>query len=56
MSDSAVSIPNPVVSGVQKKDADYVFYELTRSICPNRKRVTDARHVSGIVNFGALIV
>jgi hypothetical protein len=25
-----------------KKDADYVFYELTRSICPNCLRVIDA--------------
>ncbi len=26
----------------QKKDADYVFYELTRSICPECRRVIDA--------------
>jgi uncharacterized radical SAM superfamily Fe-S cluster-containing enzyme len=26
-----------------KKDADYVFYELTRSICPNCRRVIDAQ-------------
>ena len=25
-----------------KKDADYVFYELTRSICPVDRRVIDA--------------
>jgi hypothetical protein len=25
-----------------KKDADYVFYELTRSICPECRRVIDA--------------
>ncbi len=43
MNDSAVSIPNPVVSDVRKKDADYVFYELTRSICPNCKKVIDAK-------------
>ena len=43
MNDSAVSIPNPVVSGVRKKDANYVFYELTRSICPKCKRVIDAK-------------
>src|SRR5258708_7559268 len=43
MSNSAVSIHNPVVSGVRKKDADYVFYELTRSICPNCKKVIDAK-------------
>ncbi len=28
-----------------KKDADYVFYELTRSICPNCRRVIDAQIV-----------
>ena len=27
----------------QKHDADYVFYELTRSICPNCRRVIDAQ-------------
>ncbi len=27
----------------QKRDADYVFYELTRSICPTCKRVIDAQ-------------
>ena len=43
MSNSAVSIPKPVVSDVRKKDADYVFYELTRSICPNCKKVIDAK-------------
>ncbi|MBI2150113.1 MAG: radical SAM protein, partial [Acidobacteria bacterium] len=26
-----------------KKDADYVFYELTRSICPKCRRVIDAK-------------
>ncbi len=28
-----------------KKDADYVFYELTRSICPNCRKVIDAQIV-----------
>jgi tetraether lipid synthase len=28
---------------VQKHDADYVFYELTRSICPTCRRVIDAQ-------------
>jgi len=28
-----------------KKDADYVFYELTRSICPVCRRVIDAHVV-----------
>ena len=27
----------------KKKDADYVFYELTRSICPECRRVIDAQ-------------
>ena len=27
----------------RKKDADYVFYELTRSICPKCRRVIDAQ-------------
>ena len=26
-----------------RKDADYVFHELTRSICPNCRRVIDAK-------------
>ena len=43
MSNSAVSISKPVVSGARKKDADYVFYELTRSICPQCRRVIDAK-------------
>ena len=29
----------------KKKDADYVFYELTRSICPNCRKVIDAQIV-----------
>ena len=28
---------------MQKADADYVFYELTRSICPECRRVIDAQ-------------
>ena len=28
-----------------KKDANYVFYELTRSICPDCRRVIDAQVV-----------
>lgn len=27
----------------QKRDADFVFYELTRSICPDCRRVIDAQ-------------
>ncbi len=30
---------------MQKQDADYVFYELTRSICPECRRVIDAQIV-----------
>ena len=26
-----------------KQDADYIFYELTRSICPDCRRVIDAQ-------------
>lgn len=44
MSGSNVSIPDPAGSA-RKKDADYVFYELTRSICPNCKRAIDAKIV-----------
>ena len=38
-----MSNPNPVVAPAfdPKKDADYVFYELTRSICPQCRRVVD---------------
>ena len=31
------------ISGARKKDADYVFYELTRSICPRCRKVIDAQ-------------
>jgi uncharacterized radical SAM superfamily Fe-S cluster-containing enzyme len=36
--------PSPLLpaSPELKKDADYVFYELTRSICPECRRVIDA--------------
>ena len=33
-----------------KKDADYVFYELTRSICPECRKVIDAK----ILPWGSL--
>lgn len=36
------SIPLMPTSPELKKDADYVFYELTRSICPECRRVVDA--------------
>jgi uncharacterized radical SAM superfamily Fe-S cluster-containing enzyme len=36
--------PTPVLEPKpQKKDADYVFYELTRSICPECRKVIDAK-------------
>lgn len=35
-------MPSPTTTAVIKKDADYIFYELTRSICPDCKRVIDA--------------
>ena len=31
------------MSGTYKKDADFVFYELTRSICPDCRKVIDAQ-------------
>ena len=34
------------MSATQKRDADYVFYELTRSICPECRRV-DRRAKAG---------
>ena len=30
-----------VAAVAEKRDADYVFYELTRSICPDCRRVID---------------
>ena len=45
MSNPIVSIPDRPDKNAGKKDADYVFYELTRSICPNCKRVIDAKIV-----------
>ncbi|VAW30971.1 MoaA/NifB/PqqE family protein MJ0619 [hydrothermal vent metagenome] len=36
------SMPLPLAPVTLKKDADYIFYELTRSICPDCKRVIDA--------------
>jgi uncharacterized radical SAM superfamily Fe-S cluster-containing enzyme len=35
--------PNTTQKPQQKKDADYVFYELTRSICPECRKVIDAQ-------------
>ena len=31
------------MGGTHKKDADFVFYELTRSICPDCRKVIDAQ-------------
>ena len=41
----AASQTNDPQSVPVRKDADYVFYELTRSICPRCRRVIDARIV-----------
>ena len=38
-------LPRSSVRRVMKKDADYVFYELTRSICPKCRKVIDAKVV-----------
>ena len=35
--------PEPAGKLTRKRDADYVFYELTRSICPRCRRVIDAK-------------
>ena len=45
VSAAAPQVMPPVVKPVprQKKDVDYVFYELTRSICPECRRVIDAQ-------------
>jgi hypothetical protein len=43
MSDSPLSISHLSINAPAKKDADYVFYELTRSICPNCRKVIDAK-------------
>ena len=45
MSEVAVPSYDPAVGKSTKKDADYVFYELTRSICPKCRRVIDAKIV-----------
>ena len=34
---------HPAASPQMKSDADYIFYELTRSICPDCRRVIDAQ-------------
>src|SRR5579872_4874015 len=38
----SVATEHPVSLSRQKKDVDYVFFELTRSICPQCRRVIDA--------------
>ena len=45
MSNDAVPNQSPANGRLAKKDADYVFYELTRSICPKCRRVIDAKIV-----------
>ena len=41
--DTAATSHTRNTSWQKKKDADYVFYELTRSICPECRRVIDAQ-------------
>lgn len=41
MSTREIASGNP--TKLKKKDADYVFYELTRSICPRCRKVIDAQ-------------
>src|SRR5712691_8682938 len=41
--DAAATPHTKSTSTQKKKDADYVFYELTRSICPECRRVIDAQ-------------
>ena len=43
--DHAAVATTPTIKAMprQKKDVDYVFYELTRSICPECRRVIDAQ-------------
>ena len=38
-----LAAPSAPVMPLRKRDADYVFYELTRSICPECRRVIDAQ-------------
>jgi len=39
----ALDVPAQAHRAATKHDADYVFYELTRSICPECRRVIDAQ-------------
>jgi uncharacterized radical SAM superfamily Fe-S cluster-containing enzyme len=39
----AADLPVPIAAPRVKRDVDYVFYELTRSICPECRRVIDAQ-------------
>src|SRR5215469_7393851 len=40
---STQEIPTPHLAQAKKKDADFVFYELTRSICPDCRKVIDGQ-------------
>jgi len=40
---TATTAPQTHAAAPKKKDADYVFYELTRSICPQCRKVIDAQ-------------
>jgi uncharacterized protein (UPF0212 family) len=41
--ETPAAVPLQYNAATRKKDADYVFYELTRSICPQCKKVIDAQ-------------
>lgn len=43
MTDSTTQLTSAAAPAVEKRDADYVFYELTRSICPECRKVIDAK-------------
>ena len=40
---STQQVPAKQITPPTKKDADFVFYELTRSICPDCRKVIDGR-------------
>jgi 7,8-dihydro-6-hydroxymethylpterin dimethyltransferase len=45
MNDGALPSQSPAIGTVSKRDSGYVFYELTRSICPKCRKVIDAKIV-----------
>lgn len=48
-----LNLATNVTSATTKRDADYIFYEVTRSICPECRRVIDAQIIlrNGKVNI-----